>query len=68
MADIVITICGHADKHCPVLPSQVKKLHWTIDDPAMAVGTDAEVMDVFRTTHDEIRERVSRLITELGIE
>jgi arsenate reductase len=66
--DMVITVCGHADEHCPVLPPYVKKLHWAIDDPARATGTDAEVMAVFRATRDEIHERVSRLMNKLGIE
>lgn len=58
----------NADKHCPVLPPEVKKAHWAIDDPSRAGGTDKEVMDVFRATRDEICEHVCRLINELGIE
>ena len=27
-ADIVVTVCGHADELCPVLPPTVKKIHW----------------------------------------
>lgn len=62
-ADLVITVCGHADEHCPVLPSGVRKEHWALDDPAKASGTEEEVMAVFRASRDDIRQRVSNLIS-----
>lgn len=64
-ADIVVTVCGHADEHCPVLPPGVKKLHWPLSDPAKAFGTEEEIMRVFRATRDEIRARVTDLIDDL---
>ena len=60
-ADVVITVCGHADEHCPVLPPDVKKLHWPLSDPAKAKGTENEIMTVFRATRDEVRQRVETL-------
>jgi arsenate reductase len=64
-ADLVITVCGHADEHCPVLPAGVRKLHWPLDDPAKATGSDAEIMQVFRATRDDIRRRVQALLDSL---
>jgi len=64
-ADIVITVCGHADEHCPVLPPGVKKMHWPLSDPAKATGTEDEIMKVFRATRDEVRARTLKLIDEL---
>ncbi len=64
-ADIVVTVCGHADEHCPVLPSTVKKIHWPLTDPAKATGTEVEIMHVFRATRDEIKTRVTSLISDL---
>jgi arsenate reductase len=64
-ADIVVTACGHADEHCPVLPPGVKKIHWPLSDPAKAKGTEEEIMRVFRTTRDEIKTRVSALLADL---
>ncbi len=43
-ADLVVTVCGHADEHCPVLPASVKKLHWPLNDPAKAIGDIQERM------------------------
>jgi arsenate reductase len=65
-ADIVVTVCGHADEHCPVLPPGVKKMHWPLSDPAKATGTDEEILAQFRATRDEVRRRVADLIDSLG--
>lgn len=31
-SDLVVTLCSHADAHCPTMPSGVKKEHWGFDD------------------------------------
>jgi arsenate reductase len=62
-ADLVVTVCGHADEHCPVLPAGVKKEHWPLDDPAKASGTEAEIMEKFRASRDDIHSRVQDLLT-----
>jgi len=61
-ADLVVTVCGHADEHCPVLPPGVQKKHWPLEDPAKATGTDEQIMAKFRATRDEIKSRVEGLI------
>ncbi len=65
-ADLVVTVCGHADELCPVLPSTVKKMHWPLTDPAQASGTDEEIMQEFRLTRDEIERRVWDLLSQLN--
>lgn len=67
-ADYVVTVCGHADKNCPVLPAGVRKEHWPLDDPAKAVGTEVEVMAAFEDSRDDIRRRVEDLIRRLSDE
>jgi len=64
-ADLVVTVCGHADEHCPVLPPNTRKLHWPLDDPARAQGSEDEVMQVFRASRDDIRQRVQALLDNL---
>jgi arsenate reductase len=64
-ADYVVTVCGHADEHCPVLPAGVRKEHWPLDDPARATGSEEEIMTVFRASRDDIRQRVADLIERL---
>jgi arsenate reductase len=65
-ADVVVTVCGHADEHCPVLPPNVHKIHWPLNDPAKATGTEEEIMAVFRDSRDDIRQRVQTLLSELA--
>jgi arsenate reductase (thioredoxin) len=64
-ANVVVTVCGHADEQCPALPSGVRKLHWPLSDPAKATGTEQEIMVEFRATRDEIERRVRQLIDDL---
>ena len=64
-ADVVVTVCGHADDMCPALPGAVRKIHWPLADPARAAGSEEEIMAVFRATRDEIKQRVSALLKKL---
>ena len=55
--DFVITVCDNAKESCPLFTGNVKEqLHIGFEDPADAVGTDQEVMNVFRRVRDEIKE------------
>lgn len=67
-ADYVITVCGHADQYCPVLPPRVRKLHWTIEDPAVQGerGSD-EVLAAFRQARDVIERRVRDFYSTLAM-
>jgi arsenate reductase len=68
-ADLVVTVCGHADEHCPALPASVRKLHWPLTDPAKATGTEEEIMAEFRRVRDEVNQRIHALLeTELAAE
>ncbi len=60
--DLVVTVCGNADERCPILPPEVKKLHWPLEDPATAKGTDAEILAKFRKIRDQTEVRVLKLV------
>lgn len=64
-ADLVVTVCGHADEHCPVLPPQVRKQHLPFEDPAKAIGSEDEIMAKFREVRDQIRREVENMIEGL---
>jgi len=60
--DYVITVCDSAKENCPVFTGKmIKRLHIGFDDPADAVGTEEEVMPVYRRVRDEIRKEFSEL-------
>lgn len=63
--DAVVTVCGEAEARCPVLPPEVKRLHWPLPDPARAEGSREEVLAVFRASRDEIETRVRALLASL---
>ena len=55
--DYVITVCDNAKETCPVFIGKVKhRLHIGFDDPADAVGSDDEVLPVYRRVRDEIKK------------
>jgi arsenate reductase len=59
--DLVITLCDHAKKECPVFGGNAKRIHKPFKDPISATGTDEEVLNAFRKTRDEIRAFVETL-------
>jgi len=65
-SDIVVTVCGHADEQCPLLPPTVKKVHWPLNDPAKATGTAEEIRNEFRATREEVKTRVRGLLVSLA--
>ena len=53
--DFVITVCGGAQETCPAFLGQVKhRVHIGFDDPALASGTNEEIINEFRRIRNEI--------------
>jgi len=57
--DAVITLC--ADEVCPVYLGKATRLHWGLPDPAFASTDEAERLDAFRATRDELTRRLAVL-------
>lgn len=60
--DYVITVCDRARDSCPVLPASVSTLHWSVEDPASAQGSQQERRAVFRRIRDEIADRIQEFL------
>jgi arsenate reductase (thioredoxin) len=58
----VITVCETARHTCPVFPGAVQTDHWSLEDPSLAEGTDAEKLEVFRRVAKEIADRVHMFV------
>jgi len=56
--DYVITVCDHAKESCPIFPGKTKRIHWSIEDPAAAQGSEEERLAAFRRVRDELRARL----------
>lgn len=63
--DLVITVCGSADRNCPVWIGKERKVHIPFDDPYEATGSEEEIMAVFRRVRNEIREQIVSFLQSL---
>ncbi|MFO8078672.1 MAG: arsenate reductase ArsC [Armatimonadota bacterium] len=60
--DLVITVCDGAKQSCPMFLGANESVHWSLEDPADAEGTEEEKMAFFREIRDIIHERVRHLV------
>ncbi len=63
--DYVITVCGNAEGRCPLLPSKVRRAHWSLEDPAQATGSPGEVREAFRRSRDEIDRLIKEFLSSV---
>jgi len=62
--DYVVTVCGHANEHCPVFGGKAKVIHVGFDDPpklAKTATTEEEVLGHYRRVRDEIKTFIETL-------
>ena len=66
--DFVVTVCDHANEHCPIFPGRVKHVHAGFDDPprlAKSSKNEEEAIDHYRRVRDEIKAFVETLPEKL---
>jgi len=56
--DFVITVCDNARESCPVWPGQPIVAHWGVPDPALATGTDEEIVRQFKQSAMHLQRRI----------
>jgi arsenate reductase (thioredoxin) len=61
--EYVITVCDEANEACPFFPGAKNRLHWSLEDPSRAEGSEEERLAVFRKVRDELRERIEQELT-----
>ncbi|MBI3803554.1 MAG: arsenate reductase ArsC [Nitrospirae bacterium] len=62
--DIVITVCESAKESCPIWPGPIN-IHWSLEDPAEAKGSDEEKMRVFRRVFSAVQQRVQSFLADV---
>ncbi len=63
--DYVITVCDNSKEVCPVFTGHVKhQFHIPFDDPAVAIGTDEEILAVYRRVRDEIKKEFTQFYND----
>lgn len=61
--DRLVTVCDSAAEECPIWLGQGKTVHISFPDPALATGTEAEKLQIFRSVRDDIHRRVLYFLT-----
>jgi arsenate reductase len=62
--DYVITVCAHANEHCPIFPGKARVIHVAFDDPPKLAGnakSEEEALSHYRRVRDEIKAYVLTL-------
>ena len=62
--DYVVTVCGHANEHCPVFPGKTNVVHVGFEDPPRLtrhLPDGDEKLAVYRRVRDEIRGFIETL-------
>ncbi len=54
--DFIITVCDNAREKCPYFPGNAVRIHHSFPDPALATGTEEEIMRTFNSVRDEIED------------
>jgi arsenate reductase (thioredoxin) len=60
--DYVITMCDHAKESCPVFPVETRRIHWSFEDPAAAMGDEPHRLAEFRRIRDQISHRLTEFV------
>jgi protein-tyrosine-phosphatase len=62
--DFVFTVCDNAAAEiCPVWPGQPMTAHWGVPDPAVAVGSEAQIARAFSDTFLALQRRISLFVS-----
>ncbi|MED5219659.1 MAG: arsenate reductase ArsC [Candidatus Neomarinimicrobiota bacterium] len=62
--DIVISVCDNARQVCPVFPGDVKRIHWSIDDPFHGWGAKPSDLIPYRETRDILKDQIESFINQ----
>jgi arsenate reductase len=60
--DLVITVCDQARESCPIVPGLPMTAHWGVEDPAAAVGDEAQRTRAFRLARELLKRRIDLLL------
>ncbi len=59
--DYVVTLCDKVRERCPEFADD-ETIHWSVEDPSDAAGTDRQTLPRFRRTAEELDGRIGFLV------
>ena len=65
--DLVISLCDIAREECPPLAGKPEYVHWSLPDPAAVSGSLDRRRTAFRSTANELIDRIGHLLHELAV-
>lgn len=64
--DYILTVCDHANEHCPYIPSQTAlRIHHNFTDPSKQVSeNEEEIKNAFAATREEIKNFALKFVQQ----
>ena len=63
--DFIISVCDHANEHCPLIPSKnAVRLHHNFADPSKVEASEQAIQEAFKTTRDEIKAWCEKFVKD----
>lgn len=66
--DYVITVCDRAAEVCPVFPGGAKRIHWSFEDPAAVIGSDADKQRAFDLTAQQLLSQLRSCLRDVPVQ
>jgi arsenate reductase (thioredoxin) len=63
--NVIITLCDHANRHCPHFAGAAHREHWSVHDPVQPNGSEKRI-ETFRHVRDDIENRIIELVSEIN--
>jgi arsenate reductase len=60
--DLAVTVCSRAAEECPIWLGQGRRVHQEYPDPAKAEGSEAQVLEAFRSVRDAMLRDIPLLL------
>jgi len=61
----LITVCAHAEEHCPrIWPPGGERVFWPVDDPAAVGGSEEQRLAAFRHARDRLTQLIDEWIAQ----
>lgn len=64
--DVVVTLCAAETENCPLWPGGGQKFHLPFPDPFGAVGSEDEIMAIYRRLLADIETQIPALLSEIS--
>ena len=64
--DVVVTLCEAEAENCPVWLGGGQQFHWPFPDPFGAVGSEEEIMSIYRQILRDIEIQIPALLGEIS--